>query len=130
MTMTDEEKTIVLEGGVLMTIGTVASRNIAAALSLGEEAAPAIETAIKDEIDMLSSHFTLAIADVSTQHEIAEIALKKAFDEKLADAVERFHVKVNEIRSTYNWLRANIVFVALYSAGLVTLGIIAAHALS
>lgn len=130
MTLTEEEKGVIQTGtGVLMTLGTVAAKNIAAHLGT-PEAWPEIETAIKDEIDMLSSHFTLAFADVSTAHEVAEAKLKADFDAALADAIARFHAKVSDIKSTFRYVRANIVFVALYSAGLVTLGIIAARALS
>jgi hypothetical protein len=60
-----------------MSIGAVAARNIAGALSLGESQVGVIEQAIKDEIQAMSSHFTLAIADVQTQYEV-EVAKVKA----------------------------------------------------
>ncbi len=68
-----------------MSIGQVAARNIAMYLNLAEEHIPAIESAIKDEIGAMSSHFTLAIADVQTQ----------------------FEVEVAKIKSTYSYLSAH-----------------------
>lgn len=122
MTLTEDEKGVLQTGtGVLMTLGTVAAKNIAATLN-APEAWPEIETAIKDEIDMLSGHFTMAFADVSTAHEVAEAKLKADFDAALADAIARFNAKVTEIKSTYNWTRAHIVAIAVFAFGCGTLG--------
>ena len=69
----------------LMPIGAVAAHNIAALLNLPQEHVGTIEKAIKDEISAMSSHFTLAIADVQTQYEI----------------------EVAKIKSDFVWLKAN-----------------------
>lgn len=63
--------------GGLMSIGEVASRNIAQSLGLQPESVKTIELAIRDEITAMSSHFTLAIADVQTAYEI-EVAKVKS----------------------------------------------------
>jgi alpha-D-ribose 1-methylphosphonate 5-phosphate C-P lyase len=65
--------------GQLMHIGQVASLNIARALSLGEDKAKVIEQAIKDEINAMSSHFTLAVADVQTQYEVELTKIRSTF---------------------------------------------------
>lgn len=55
--------------GEVVTIGTVAARNLARALQLPDSAVPEIELAIADEIQALSSHFALTLADVRTQYD-------------------------------------------------------------
>lgn len=69
----------------LMSIGSVAAHNIAAILNLPAEHIGTIEQAIKDEINAMSSHFTLAVADVQTQYE----------------------VEVAKIKADFNWVKAN-----------------------
>lgn len=63
----------------LMSIGSVAAHNIAAFLNLDAKHVGAIEQAIKDEIGAMSSHFTLAIADVQTQYEVEVAKIKSDF---------------------------------------------------
>ena len=63
----------------LMPIGAVAAHNIAAILNLPAEHIGTIETAIKDEINAMSSHFTLATADVQTQYEVEVAKIKADF---------------------------------------------------
>ena len=65
--------------GQLVKIGTVAAANIAKALKLPEEAVQVVERAISDEINAMSSHFTLAVADVQTQYEAEVLRVKSAF---------------------------------------------------
>lgn len=65
--------------GQLMDIGTVAAHNIALALQLGDEHVATIKNAIRDEIQAMSSHFTLAVADLSTQYEVDVAKIKSAF---------------------------------------------------
>lgn len=84
----------------LMSIGTVASHNIAAVLSLPQESVPQIEQAIKDEIGAMSSHFTLAVADVQTQYE----------------------VEVAKIKSDFVWVEANVLKVTLVAFAVFLLG--------
>jgi hypothetical protein len=98
-------------GGVLMTIGTVAAHNIAGAIGMPERA-PEIETAIKDEIDAMSSHFTLAMADISTQHEIAQ---------------KEFANEVARVKSTYNYVRANWVRLVAVQGVIFVLGVVLGH---
>jgi hypothetical protein len=96
----------------LMSIGTVASHNIAAALALPAESVPQIEQAIKDEINAMSSHFTLAIADVQTQYEVETLKLKKDYEKAVSDFV---------------WLKANKGKVAAVVAGVLALGALVGH---
>jgi hypothetical protein len=73
--------------GQLVDIGTVAAANIVKRLELAtgkSEAEAAIVTntvkrAIADEINAMSSHFTLAVADVQTQYEAEVLKIKSAF---------------------------------------------------
>lgn len=66
--------------GQLMKIGEIAARNIAQVLSLEEKHVSTIEHAIKDEINAMSSHFTLAFADIQTQYEIEVAKIKSSFN--------------------------------------------------
>lgn len=84
----------------LMPIGAVAAHNIAQSLNLGVDAVGPIETAIRDEINAMSSHFTLAVADVQTQYE----------------------VEVAKIKSTYTYVEANVWKVLAIVAGVFALG--------
>jgi hypothetical protein len=61
----------------IVDIGSVAAANIAARLKLDEKRVPEIKRAIADEINAMSSHFSLAFADVQTQYE-AEVAKVKS----------------------------------------------------
>lgn len=63
----------------LMSIGTVAAHNIAAAVGLDASHVGTIEQAIKDEINAMSSHFTLAVADVQTQYEVEVTKIKSVY---------------------------------------------------
>jgi len=67
------------EQGQLMSIGTVAAHNIAQALELPVERIPVIEQAIKDEVSAMSSHFTMAYADIQTNYEIELAKIKSTF---------------------------------------------------
>jgi len=83
----------------LMPIGAVASHNIAAAIGQPEHAGT-IETAIRDEINAMSSHFTLALADIQTQFEVEQNKLKDAYDGQVA-----------AIRADFSWVKAHSHFV-------------------
>lgn len=65
--------------GQIVDIGTVAAQNLARALNLPDDKVPAVKAAIADEINAMSSHFTLAFADIQTAHEIAERQLKSTY---------------------------------------------------
>lgn len=98
----------------LMPIGEVAARNIALALNLPEEHIKTIERSIKDEISAMSSHFTLTFADVQTSYEVDVKKLK-------AD----YTAEVEEIRSAFKFVSANLgavfaVSVAVYVVGVIT----------
>ena len=67
------------EASQLMDIGTVAAHNIAASLGQGEDKVVLIRDAIRDEISAMSSHFSLAIADVQTQYEAEVLKAKKDY---------------------------------------------------
>lgn len=66
--------------GTIMSIGHVASLNIQAVLKAKgiEVAAQTIETAIKDEINMMSSHFSLAVAEAQDHFEAEVLKVKKS----------------------------------------------------
>lgn len=65
--------------GQLMDIGTVAAANIAKALGLADSKASMIKRAIADEINIMSAHFTSAIADVQFQYETQVAELRSTF---------------------------------------------------
>ena len=75
--------------GQLMSIGYVAAMNIAQSLGRPELAAE-FEAAIKDEINAMSSHFTLAFADIQTTNEIALAKLKDEYEGTRAKLREDF----------------------------------------
>ena len=65
--------------GQLVKIGTVAAANIVKRLGMAETAVDTVEKAIADEINAMSAHFSLAIADVQTQYEAEVLKIKSAF---------------------------------------------------
>ena len=89
----------------LMSIGEVAAQNIVKALSLPETAVKTVEGAIRDEIQAMSSHFTMAVADVHTD----------------------FEVQLAKIKADFVWLKANRVKVASAAAALLTVGALIGH---
>jgi hypothetical protein len=102
----------------LMPIGVVASHNIAAVLGLDPKTVPQIETAIKDEINAMSTHFTLAIADVNTQYE-SELAKAKVRE---GEAIAAFKAEVAKIKSDFVWIDANKSKVVVAASVLFSLG--------
>ncbi len=93
----------------LIEIGEVAARNIVARLKLdagkseteAQTVVASVKKAISDEINTMSSHFTLAIADVQTQYE-AEIAKVKS----------EYQTAVADIRSGWNYVKGKPWIVA------------------
>jgi hypothetical protein len=80
--MTDTNPVLVPAQGEepqIVKLGTVAAGNIAMALNLGREHVSTIERAISDEINAMSSHFTLAFADIRDQYEVELAKVKSAF---------------------------------------------------
>jgi hypothetical protein len=71
--------------GQLMDIGTVAAHNIVVALGLKESDVATVKQAIRDEINAMSTHFTMAVAEQQ----------------------DHFESEVNRIRSTWNYVNAN-----------------------
>lgn len=120
----------------LMHLGAIASHNIAQALALAPEAAATIETAIRDEINAMSSHFTLVFADIQTQYEVEVAKLKQEKDDFITaakaretQAVAAFQKAVAGIKSDFVWLEANKVKVFVVGAALVALGALLAYVL-
>lgn len=80
----------------LISVGTVAAQNIALALNVKDDPnidsypTVMIEKAIKDEITAMSSHFTLAVADLRDNYEI----------------------EVAKVKSTFSYVKANKLHVA------------------
>lgn len=88
------------EGGQLMDIGEVASRNIVQALGLNQSDVPTVKQAIRDEIQAMSSHFTMAVSDAQFQMEQS----------------------VREIKSTYRYARDNVYAILGYSFAVFAVG--------
>lgn len=92
--------------GQLVEIGEVAAANIVKRLRLdaGLPAAAAanivaeVKGAIRDEINAMSSHFTLAVHDVQTQYEAETVRLKAEYEKAVA-----------AVKSDFNWVKANKV---------------------
>lgn len=90
--------------GQLVEIGEVAAANIVARLKLDAgkpEAEVAkvvseVRNAIRDEINAMSSHFTLAVHDVQTQYEAETVRLKAEYEKAIA-----------AVKSDFNWVKAN-----------------------
>lgn len=104
------------EQGQLMPIGVVAAANIANALSLPAEHVPKIEQAIKDEINAMSSHFTLTFADIQTQY---ELEVKKLEDQ--------YNAEVYKIKSTFSYLKANWGVALLLAGTVFSVGALVGH---
>lgn len=88
----------------LVDIGTVAASNIVARLKLDAgkpeaevaKTVDTVKTAIRDEIQSMSSHFTMAVADVQTQSEVHTLKLKADYEKAVADLTSSFsYVKAN-----------------------------------
>lgn len=129
-----ENETPGAQPGMLMSIGAVAAHNLAQTLGLDEKAVPAIETAIKTEIDAMSQHFTLAYAEIQAQHEAAELTAKMDYGQALADATDAYkagaaklQAQVDHICSTYNYVEKNLPRVIAVIIGTLTLGMILGH---
>lgn len=93
--------------GQLVEIGEVAAANIVKRLRLdvGLPAAAAanivaeVKNAIRDEINAMSSHFTLAVHDVQTQYEAETLKLKAEYEKAVAEITGAFsYVKANWVK--------------------------------
>lgn len=103
-------------GGQIIDIGTVAAHNIAQAIGVGEEHVEAIRQAIRDEISAMSSHFTLAVADVETHYEVEVNKLQT-----------KFAADVAAIKADFVWLKANKLKVTAVAAVVVFVGALIGH---
>lgn len=102
--------------GELIDIGTVAAHNIAQAIGAHEAAVPQIRNAIRDEISAMSSHFTLAVADVQTAYEVETNKLKSKYAADLA-----------VVKSDFAFLEAHKPFFAVVIAVAVAVGFVVGH---
>lgn len=91
--------------GELMDIGTVAAHNIVAAVGLGEEHVQTVRNAIRDEINAMGSHFSIAMRDVQDDYE----------------------VQLKKIKSDFVWLQANKAKVAGVIAAVFAVGAVVGH---
>lgn len=99
--------------GQLVEIGEVAAANIVKRLQLDvgkSEAEVAgtvsgVKDAIRDEINAMSSHFTLAVHDVQTQYEAETLKLKAEYEKA-----------VGELTSTFSYVKANWKVIAAVGA--------------
>jgi hypothetical protein len=99
--MADETAEVTnVQGGHIMDIGTVAALNIAQTLGLPADKASVIKRAIRDEIMLMSSHFTSAIADVQFQYE----------------------AQVRSIKSGWNYAKENQLVLAAWGASIFATG--------
>ena len=88
----------------IVEIGEVAAADIVKRLNLyvgktEDEAkliVQTVKTAIRDEIQAMSSHFTLAVSDVQTHYEAETLRLKAEYDKAVAS-----------VKSDFNWVKAN-----------------------
>lgn len=67
----------------VVELGTVAAANVAKAINAHPDAIPSIKKAIADEINAMSSHFTLAFADIQTQYEAAVYQAKLEYQKAI-----------------------------------------------
>ncbi|HEV2551813.1 MAG TPA: hypothetical protein VGU20_31170 [Stellaceae bacterium] len=117
-----------------MDIGTVAAHNIALAIGAADEHVETIRNAIRDEIQAMSSHFTLAVADLGTQYEAEVEKLKQEKDDFITAAqaretqmVNAFKAEVAKIKSTFTYVEANPGRVAVVLAAVIALGVVLGH---
>lgn len=95
----------------IVKLGTVAAQNIALTLNLAETHVSTIESAISDEINAMSAHFTLAFADVQTAFEVEKAKLKTQFEKE-----------VTEIKSGFKFIRENNRLILAYTALIAVIG--------
>lgn len=117
--------------GELMDIGTVAAHNIAASIGVGEDKVYVIRDAIRNEIQVMGSHFTSAVADVQ-DHYAAEIAKGKAEVEQTKTAlVAQAQIDVAafkaKLAADFSFLGAHKVSVAGIAGGLLVVGVLIGH---
>lgn len=88
----------------IVEIGEVAAANIVKRLNLSpgkteDEAkliVATVKNAIRDEINAMSSHFTLAVHDVQTQYEAETVRLRAEYEKAVAEITGAFsYVKAN-----------------------------------
>lgn len=120
--------------GQLMDIGTVAAHNIALAIGAADEHVQTIKNAIRDEIQAMSSHFTLAVADLGTQYEADVLKLKQEKDDFITAAKAReaqylasAKAEIAKIKSAFSYVEANRGKVLAVLAAVVALGVLIGH---
>ena len=111
--MTDEATAAPVADGELVTLATVAARNIAAALKVSSVHVPEIEQAIRDEIDVMSTHFALAFADVQQGAEEARATLAK-----------EYYRQLDEVKSVFSFVEENTWGVLLVACVVFVFGVI------
>lgn len=65
--------------GQILSLSTIAATNIAEAINAQPEKIPAIEQALKDEVDALGAHFTMMFSDLVHNFETEKEQIKSAF---------------------------------------------------
>lgn len=109
--------------GQLIDIGTLASANIVRALGLDPKQVPVVKDAIVDEITAMSTHFTLAVADVQDSMQIELNKVKAAFK---ADKVA-FEDEIDRVTSTHNYVQANWERIVAVLGAIFFLGALVGH---
>ena len=100
----------------LIDIGTVAAANIANAIKAPAESVPSIKKAIQDEINAMSSHFTLAVSDVQTQYEAEVYKLRAKFESDVA-----------VIKSEWSFVKSNPGKIGVVAAVVVLIAGVVGH---
>lgn len=100
----------------VVELGTVAAANIAKAIDAHPDTIPVIKRAITDEINAMSSHFTLAFADIQTQYEAAVYQAKLEYQKE-----------VTQIKSVYNFARSNVAVLIGSAVVLLGIGVLIGH---
>lgn len=109
------------EGSELMDIGTVAAHNIAQAIGAGEDKVIAIRDAIRNEIQVMSSHFTSAVADVQTHFEVEKNKLEASVETTKSALIAQAKIDVDAFKAK---LAADYSFLADHK--LATIGVLVA----
>lgn len=120
--------------GQLMDIGTVAAHNIVNQLGLAEDKVDTVRQAIRDEISAMSSHFTLAVADVETHYQVETTKLQEQVKNTEASFVAQFNVakkifedNLAQAKSDATFLKAHKPFFSIVIGVSLAVGLVVGH---
>lgn len=121
--------------GELMDIGTVAAHNIAQAIGVADDKVYVIRDAIRNEISVMGSHFTSAVADVQTHYEAETVKLKADLEltktNLIAQAqidVAAFKAKVEaDLKADFSFLKTHAVAIGCFVSGIAAVAAAVGH---